>query len=301
MIRTVLLSTLILTLIGLLPACDREGASSAQTPAEHPPDRGHPRLVVLSPALAVIIHDLGRDDLIVGRHGFDETSDREIRVVGDQSGIDYEALLSSRPTHVLLERSSQGVPRRLAELGTSNGWYITSFPLLTLSDIRAAVRGLDDLTRASDAEEQSPNCQSLLDEMDRAWAIRNGIAAHAGRTLILAWTDPIGAMGPGSFHHQLVLALGGDPVPDQGNPFITMSVEDVIHLDPDSLILLLPGSKEQDLSRLLGPLSRADLRAVKSGRVGVITDRLAHSPSTAMISVADDLAEVMLAWPLLEE
>src|SRR5688572_2242849 len=95
------LFAIVLALAGLgVCACDR----SAPAPGPATADRaGPPRVVALSPGLAVTMRDLGLGDLLAGRHGFDAWSDPALPVCGDQSGLDYERLLAVRPTHILVQ------------------------------------------------------------------------------------------------------------------------------------------------------------------------------------------------------
>jgi len=263
------------------------------------------RLAVLSPALAIIIRDLGHEDVIAGRHAFDLVLDPAVPVAGSGTGeVHYETLLRIEPTHIVRESGAEPPPPKLVELAATRGWKIESFPLLTLADIRSATVRLDQLISSKDdlpgSEDRARSrADQLLAGMDQAWAARDGFAERCGRTLVLAWTDPPGVMGPGSFHHQLIAAMGGHPIPETGSPYLSLTVEDVIRLDPDTIVLVMPGvtARENDaMTKLLGPLARVDLRAVRFHRIALIGDELCHTPSTALIGVADELARIVLAW-----
>jgi ABC-type Fe3+-hydroxamate transport system substrate-binding protein len=117
-----------------LGACRRLAPSAA---------RGE-RVVVLSPALAATLKDLGVSDLVVGRHGWDMALDPGLPVCGDQSGIDYEALLAAHPTVVIIELNPRDVPDRLVELARTNGWELLNLPALGLDDVVRVTRTLED-------------------------------------------------------------------------------------------------------------------------------------------------------------
>jgi len=259
----------------------------------HASQRQAPRVAPLSPALAIILRDLGLEDLVVARHGFDLVLDESLPVVGDQTGIDYESLLRVEPTHVLLERGADDPPPTLMRLAEERGWTIERFPLLTLHDIRSATQRLAAMFGG---ERVRTRAENLLSRMDRVWSPRPELARHAGRTLALYWTRPPGAAGPGSFHHQLLKAVGVSPAIEDGGPYITLDAEDVHRLDPDSLVLFMPGADPDRLDALLGPLARLDLRAVQAGRVAVIRHPLGLTPSSAMIEIAEQLIEKMKRW-----
>lgn len=266
-----------------------------RNPPPRPPGDAGPRAAVLSPALAVILRDLGLESSIVARHGFDMTLPRELPVVGDQAGIDYEALLRVSPTHVLLEWGARGLPPRLVSLAQERGWHVRNYPMLTLLDIRAAIRALpEDLHAGSDAQSRAA---ALLTRAEAAWSVRPGLREHAGRTLLLYSTDPPAAAGPGSFHAQVFEALGGASAITEGKPYITLDVEDVRRLDPDGIVLIMPGADHARMTDLLGRLGAIGLRALAQRRVLLLNGPLDQTPSTAMIDLADRLASGVLAWP----
>jgi ABC-type Fe3+-hydroxamate transport system substrate-binding protein len=264
--------------------------------AAAPPRPGSPRIVVLSPAIAIILRDLGLAPRIVGRHGFDLALDKSIPVCGDQSGVDYEAVVRAHPTHLLMEAGAAGIPARLADLAARGGWEVQSYPMLTLDDIRDCTRRVA-LTFGVDAA-------PILSRMDAAWSLRDNL--YQGRVLLLAAVDPPSALGPGSFHYQILQRLGGAPAITEGSPYITLSTEDVLRLRPDAILLILPRSPTDpartatampgELIALLGRVGTLDIPAIRDHRVALIDSPLAHTPSTAMIGLADEIAGVLEAW-----
>ncbi len=294
-----ILAALIGTLLALTPGCGSDAESGAdRTPGGaggH--SNGAVRLAVLSPALTITLDDLGLRDRIVGRHGFDLLLEDEVPVVGNELGLDYEALIGVEPTHVLLETNERGIPPRLVSLAEARRWLILTIPLHeSVDQIRAGVERLVEvLPREVDPEA----AEELRREMDRAWREREGLAARLGETLPLVGIDPPGALGPGSFHADLLGRLGAEPVPRDGAMFIRMSAEDVVRLDPDSIILFLPGA-QPDGEGAIGVLGRIGLRAVEEGRVLLITHPHCLTPSTAMIEVADEIVREAMALDPLE-
>ncbi len=276
-------------LASAIAGCDRAPSAPAQSADPSV------RLAVLSPALAQTLRDLGLGEQIVARHGWDSISPQTIPPVGGETGLDYEALLRARPTHVILQASAQGVPPRLAQLATEQHWKVTSIPLLKLDDVRAGIAGV----WAAAGRVDEPPAQVLAD-FDRALQPRPALKSRLGRVLILAGTDPPGAMGPGSFHFELVERLGGSCVPNTGAAYIQLSPEDVLKLDPDTLVLLAPGALRQfgpaGLTALLGPLNKLGLRCVRDNRLIVVSDPACQLPATTLARVADTIARQAAAW-----
>jgi len=297
--RVILLGSAIATLVIALFAVGAviTGGAGSQ-PAGTGQDVSSPRIVAFSPAIAVILADLGLADHIVGRHAFDVTMNPDVPVVGDMNGIDYEQLLRLDPTHVFLERSAHPPPERLIGLGDQHGWKIHALPLLSLDDIPTAVNALADLFQSGGVESRRI---TLLKELDGALRPIPDIAENAGTVLMLYWTNPPGAAGPGSFHHEILTRLGFTPALREGGPYMTIDPEDILRMDPGSLLLLMPGADEQRLEELLGPLVRLNLRAVEEGRVAVIDHPLVNIPATSIVEGVREIRSETRSWRSLSE
>ncbi len=278
----------------LVAACSEH----AQPPSPPGDAAGAPRIVALSPAVAVTLRDLGLEDRIVGRHGWDLVLDRSLPVCGDQSGINYESLLAARPTHVILEWGTRDLPARLGELADANGWKVRTVRLLSLGDIRAFA--------ADAAAEFAPNNPRAAAAVASLDGIADGVdRSGAGRVLLLLSATPPAALGPGSYHQEILALLGGVPALEQGQPYVTLNAEDVLRLAPDGIVLIAPrspGSAASDspswdeIAPRLGRLAALPVPAVERRRVAVIDDPLALIPSTAAVEFAERLRGVLDAW-----
>ncbi|MEX2218428.1 MAG: ABC transporter substrate-binding protein [Phycisphaerales bacterium] len=279
-------------------------AACGRAPGEAPPQNGTPgsapvpRIVTLSPALAVIIRDLGLAERIVGRDGFDMVLDPAVPVCGDYNGIDYERLARVNPTHILMQWGARERPRRLEDMARQRGWIIRDFSILNLDEIPAATL---DLAQLLGVEERG---RALADDMHAAWKRRPGVES-AGRILLLGSASPPSALGPASWHHQMLERIGGTPALREGGAFVRLDSEDVLRLAPDAIILFSPAPartshrgvvKGAGALPALGGLARLDIPAIRNGRVAMIDDPLGLTPSTAMIGVGNGLAELLAEW-----
>jgi len=288
-------SLLLLVVVGAgVAAAIILGRGTPNPPANPPATTA--RIVSLSPAIAVMLRDLGLQDRIVGRDGYDMVLPASVPVCGDLQGIDYERLMQVRPTHILLQLGARAIPDRLTELTAAQGWKAINYPLLTLDDIRSVTQELGRTFGTPAAP--------LVAEMDRAWSRRGVGFAGAGRVLLMAGTDPPSAFGPGSCHHQVLERIGGTPAIREGAVYITLDAEDVLKLQPDAIILILPRSAGaaspratvEQVRATFGRLAQLDIPAFKNSRMAMIDDPLAHTPSTAMIQLADDMAGILADW-----
>ena len=281
--------------LSALPGC--RDASQAESAPDKPNGAGPAqRIAVLSPAMAIIIRDLGQGDRIVARHGWDMATDVEIPVAGDQRGIDYEVLLGTGPDLILLESGAEPVPSRLRELANRNEWRIVRLPMLTLADIRSAVLELDQLTAPA---APSARALELVEAFDESLRPQPGVPSHAGRVVMIVSADPPGVLGPGSFHYEIGHAMGLDMEPLDGAPFINMSAEELRALNPDTVVFIVPGAADEQSSTMLEPLASLGMRAVERGGIILVTDAESLTPSTAMIRFAQDLRSQFEALPVL--
>lgn len=289
----------------LLPGAVSAHAFAARRPRAHALASLTDRLAVLSPALAVVLRDLGIGDLMIARHGFDVWSDQSLPVVGDQAGIDYEALLRADPTSVLLEWGRRELPARLTELGKTRAWDIINCSTLSLDDIRQTTRRLWSFTPESRMSEDRDRAWEEADihaRMKRAWSRREPPPniERIGNVLLVISTEPtLGALGPGSAHAEILTLVGGRPELADGLPYQELDAEDLLRRNPGGIILIKPrppGHSKEPRPDPLAPLRGRGLAAERDGRLAVIDDPLALIPSTSLIGFADSLSEILSRW-----
>jgi ABC-type hemin transport system substrate-binding protein len=200
-----------------LGACKREPTAqqpSGTTPAL-PQSSAQPsgalRIAAVSPALAITLRDLGLADKIIARHAWDMVLDLKVPIVGDQASLDYEALLDAKPTHVLLEWGARPVPDRMTSLAAEHNWRVKSWSLLSYDQLRASFNEIATFIAqgqpASEGLALAARAAELTTRFDNACAQRPA-ASRAGTVLLLHSVSPIAALGPGSFHHDILSRLG---------------------------------------------------------------------------------------------
>lgn len=221
----------------LLAAGALLGSCHRSAPAPNPTTTTNTlRIVSLSPAATDILRGLGLADSLVGRNSADAWTDRSVPSCGELGRIDYEALLAARPTHVFVQEPS--LPPRLQQLAAQHGFLALNLSLLSLDEIRTSTRGIVDSLPPAHQKAATPELDRIELTMHRAWAPASSI--HQGNVLLLASIDPPAALGPGSFHVQILQRLGGTNTPAVGPPYITLSAEDIVALAPAAIILIQP-------------------------------------------------------------
>lgn len=302
----------------LLPACgnsSNDSSGSAQSTTDSSTDEY--RLAVLSPGMAVMIQDLGFEDRIVAKHDYDLALSSSIPAAGSELGYDLEVLINSDPTHLFFQRTTTELPKIIRDTAEQRGWMIFERPLNTLDDIASTSDDLYYLLQGvPERDDLEFDMESVFDHqlpsitLGNAWTDLGPIADAAGRVLVLGSLDPIGAMGPGSYHHQLIERLGAQPAIAEGAMWVELDYEDLINLNPDSIILIAPGSSNGQEDRFgepakptaiellarFGPIADLPVAAIQEKRIGIIDHPLGLLPSGALGDVADDMGQLFQEW-----
>lgn len=313
--------TLVLLLAILLASCGSNSTPQSQTETESPESSDEFRIAALAPAIAVIIRDLGHEDRIVARHDFDLICPDVIPKAGSSLGWDLEALIAADPTHLVMQSSQTApIPETLTAAASTHGWIIMARPLDTLDDIANLA---DDLYYLIEGPpERAPGQYDMKQALDhtqpserlaRAWRDRGPAADRAGRVLVLGSLDPPAAMGPGSFHHQLIERMGMTPAITDAAMWIELDYEDLIALKPDAILVFSPRQRDdtdrfgapepitdEDALKALGPIADLPVPAIDSNRVAIIDHPLALLPSSALADVATEIERVLEIWDAAE-
>ncbi len=303
-------------LAGLLVSCNKSPSQDASPSLDDSSSSQELRLAALSPGIAVMLRDLGYEDQIVAKHDYDMVLSDRVPAAGSELGFDLEVLIQTNPTHLFFQKTTAERSPKLLALAKEHGWVIFERPLNTLDDIATT---MDDLyflfeglperaPRQYDMNEVLGN-QTPSVVLANSWDDLGPVADRAGRVLVLGSVDPIGVMGPGSYHYQIVERLGATPAIDQGSMWIEMDYEDLIALNPDSIIYIAPRQSSdadrfgesspmtiEEIRSIFGPIAELPISAVEHGRIGVIDHPLGLLPSGALAQVAEQIGALIESW-----
>jgi ABC-type Fe3+-hydroxamate transport system substrate-binding protein len=194
----------------------------------------------------------------------------------------------------------------LVEMAEREDWTLLDFDLLTVEEIGKSVvalarefDGLVDVRRPELEGAAGASAQDLVERM-----FPRGGETFGGRVLLLWPSSPPAAVGPGSFHHEILERVGGVPAIEEGSAYIELDAEDVLGLAPDGIVLIAArevGSAAREYSweeieGMLGAIGGLEVPAVREKRVAVIDDPLVLTPSTAMIDFERELRDFLDAW-----
>lgn len=310
------LRTILCCLSIFLVSCGKSPSQPSSTQTDPQNARDEIRIAAMSPAMSVMIRDLGYEDRIVAKHDYDMVLGNRVPAAGSELGFDLEILIQTNPTHVLFQKTSTERSQRFLQIAQEQNWIIFERPLNTLDDIATT---MDDLYFLFNGVPQREDRQYDMNEvfsqplpsakLASAWDDLGPVADAAGRVLVLGSVDPIGAMGPGSYHHQIIDRLGASQAITEGSMWIELDYEDLIRLNPDSIVLIAPRQPSEDerfaepsdltpadIKRIFGPLMELPINAVTNGHIGVVDHPLGLLPSGSLGEVAEEIGALFQQW-----
>jgi ABC-type Fe3+-hydroxamate transport system substrate-binding protein len=275
-------------------ACDEQSAAIPDKPGEQ-------RLVSLSPAVTQMIIDLGVGQRIVGVGSFDPAAPPGAAVVGDLYTIDYEKLLSLKPTDIFIQPPREGMPARLEELASSFDWRIHRCRIETIDDIRRTLiePSADDSPGGVGPAVGRP--QRAAELAEQITGQLNAIAdltatTEPPRTLILIGLSPLSAAGHDTFLGQMLRIAGGANALDPTTTaYPQFDRERLLSLAPEAIIILtdISGATPSPQQALPPILRNLNIPAVSQNRVDQLNDPLAMLPSTSVPRVTAQIARLL--------
>ncbi len=271
------LSALVVVLLALVW---RSSPVDAPAPA---PASGF-RVVSLSPALTETLFAIGAGDQVAGVSDYCDypRAARERPRAGTSITPRYEAIVKLAPSLIVTEDAVNTRPEELERLAPT-----MALPWLSLDDVVAGTRELGHLTgHAEQAKQLARQLRQALDVAPPKGAPRVLLVLGYGASKL----DEVWFIRRNSLHGAALRAAGARNAVAKdvvGQP--RLSLEQLLVLDPDAVIVLLNDSSvsERAVEREWGKLSV--LRAVQQGKVAVLQAPEAFSNGPRILQLVDRL------------
>ena len=251
------------------------------------PNAPRPRIVSFSPALTDVLYDVGLGEHVVGVTSYCQTRGQDPPpVVGDRNRVSAEAILAVEPDVILIQQNPDdfGAVRYLAP-----GVRIEHFTIETLDDIAAAAARVGVI--AGDEAAGLRHKERFLNELE---SVRRSVAGlPRPGVLFLNGFDRPGTGGKGTFVDEMIRLAGGVNVAAERGyeRYPTLNRENIQAMAPDVLVCqVAPG--QEDAARAYWQ-TLADLPAVRSGRVFIVTEQGWTIPSLRSAEYAKRLAAII--------
>lgn len=264
-----------------------ERASSPPMPPGEPK-----RIVSLAPSISETLYAIGLGDSVAGVTRFCAYPPevQEKPKVAGFSDINYEAVLRLRPDLVVMPSDNIGAGLEMKKLGLP----VMHIDTRTLGGFMRAVLELGESTgHKDDAARVIANMEQSL-----MAAQANAAGKTPPRVLFAVMHSYEGAghlaelyaIGRDGFYDELIRAAGGQNVYQGDLAFPRLSREAIIFLNPDIIIDVIP-TKETDLEAVRqGWQSLASVKAIKNGRLHLLTDEGDTVPGPRSYKTLDKLS-----------
>lgn len=275
--------------------CGRDKGAEAPVPVM----KSFPaRIVSLAPSVTETLYAIGAGNRVAGVTKFCvyPPEARNKPNVGGFLDPNYEAIVALKPDLVVLLPSHgqskkylegldlrvltvknepvEEIFRTIATLGETCGVSEAADSLV--ASLRARMRAVGDRTR------NLPKTRVLV---------------SAGRTVGTGAPGAVFAAGPGTYYDELIALAGGENAyRGKTIPYPELSAEAIIRLDPEVIVDLVP---ELESRGLTAEKVRADwsalpeVRAVKNGRVHVLSGSYTTVPGPRFILLLEELARIL--------
>ena len=242
------------------------------------------RVVSISASTTEALFAVGAGAQVVGRSRYCDypPEARKLPSIGGYTDPNLEAILSLHPDLVVGARGPLGpsIARSIEDHGIA-----TYFPETERFDaILAMIEGIGDRTGHGDG------ARALTASMRaRRKALAESYASLSRpRVLLVFSAHPVSVAGPSSFADEMLAMAAATNVVTSGGADPTLSVEAVIALDPDLVVVA-------EMSGTVGPLDGGwtSVRAVQAGRVARIDDVRVLRPGPRVLEGVELLAKAI--------
>ena len=251
------------------------------------------RIVSLSPSSTEILFALGLGDRVVGvtdqcnypPEVLKLKEEGKISSVGGYSAVDVERVLRLKPDLVI---ASYG-----------NGYQVVRtlkdfVPVLGLNpkNVSGVMKDVMLIGKVCGVED---NATKLVEWMKDKMKV--GKHRWKPKILHIIWNNPIWVSGRETFVDDLIRLAGGTNAVNESG-WVVLSLEDLIRIDPD-LIIVNSGDGMNSKGRnvlyewIMGDENLKVLKAVRTGRVYVIDSDLISRPSHRVVYVIENISNII--------
>ena len=229
----------ILLFLGSVPLIAQAGAPARRIVVDPVGRRvevtGDPqRVVALAPSITEIVYALGRQDLLKGVSRFSDfpIAAQKLPKVGSYIQLDVERIVALAPD--LCIGIKDGNPLAVVEQLDSLGVPVFAVNSVDMESTMRSIRAIGEVLNAG------PRAGEIVADMRRRIryvADTAKKAARKPRVFVQIGVSPIVSVGDGTFINELITLAGGVNVAAGPNPYPRFSVEQVIAMAPDVLVI----------------------------------------------------------------
>jgi len=243
------------------------------------------RIVSLAPNLTETLYALGADKFLVGDTTYCDVPEaaKSKPHVGGPMNPSLEVIVGLKPDLVVVASINRyETVEALEKVGV---------PVYE-SDPRSIAELIGGIERLADAIGMAQQGRELADKLRaRVDVLEKNIAGKPRcRGLFVVWEDPLTSVGPKTFIADAMRIAGADSVVNSSQDWPHVSMEAVVHMQPDVLIFARDhGDASPELADLRARPGWRELDAVKRGRIAVVSGEV-DRPAPGLIDAVESLA-----------
>ncbi len=246
------------------------------------------RIVSLAPNLTETVYALGADDRLVGVTDYCDypPEAKQKTRVGGAVNPSIEQIVALKPDLVLAQAITMN-RRETVETLERLGIAVYSANSHSVEGILESTRHIAEVI--STTEQSDVLLKTLrvrLDELKRRLAGR-----ALRRVLFVVWSDPLVSIGRQTFIADAIRLAGAESVVDTEQDWPRLSLEEVVHQQPEFLIFA--SSHSETVRTTVEELSERPgwrgLDAIRNRRIAVISDAI-NRPAPRLVEALEDLA-----------
>jgi len=245
----------------------------------------HPlRIISLAPNITEILYLLEAQDRLIGdttECSWPEEAKQKPKI-GDLINPNYEVILAAKPDLVIASTAGNDRSAVMKLTGLGLPVYVAA-----PRSVAGIFQSVEDIGRITDCADQGLRLVAQMKERLEQVRLRiEGLSPV--RALFITWFDPLLAPGKTTFEND-VLRLAGvvSITADIPQYYPRYSLEQVLVNDPD--VILAVEHEGDPLPDLKNTPGWRDLRAVKEGKIYVLSEFLQH-PSPLFVDGVEELA-----------
>jgi iron complex transport system substrate-binding protein len=255
------------------------------------------RLAALSPSSVEMLFAMGLGDHVVGISRFSEYPPEALRLprVCGYMDVDFERLLSLDVDCVVMLNSQRSLVKKFDELGVR-----------TVSVDHASMDGIiDSFNQIAEVCGHQEQARKITERMKaHIEAVKQTVAGRVRPSVLVCIHYEVNASQPtqvvvsgnSGFHQELIEIAGGKNAYQGPVAFPMLSRENLIHLDPDVLIVLtlnetLDQYSKKELIAQWGAYS--ELKAVKNNRVVIVAGNRHFIPGPRSMDTLDEFVKAL--------
>jgi len=248
------------------------------------------RVVSLAPSITEIVYSLDSQQRLVGATQYSDypAEAGELPSVGSYVYLDLEKIVSLKPDLCIAIKDGNplSIIRRLEQMGIA-------VYAVNPRDLDSVMQTISDIGTILGAEQRAAEVVSDMDQRMAEVSKKVDSVSHRPGVFFQIGVDPIVSAGSNTFINELIQKAGGRNLAGGHPGYPRYSVEDVLALAPE-VIIVTSMDRQKVFDRVLHQWRQwEDLPAVADERIHLVDSNLYDRPSPRLVKGLEELVRLI--------